>query len=63
LKPWQNEIMAGFLQILFKEHPNLPLYKTTVIRKYIEAGVPITWPRITPLKLHYEKKISLPPFT
>ncbi len=35
--------MADFLKMLFKECPQGYLTKTTVMQKFNEAGVPITW--------------------
>jgi hypothetical protein len=43
VRPWQNEIMADFLRLLFKEAGNNVLFRSTVTNKFNEAGVPITW--------------------
>jgi hypothetical protein len=54
--------MARFLDILFKEAPNGYLLRSTVIHRFNEAGVPITWPRMASLKTYFEKKNVMPPF-
>lgn len=52
--------MARFLNMLFEEAGDEILDKDTVINKFNEAGVPITWSRLTMMKVHFEKKIEVP---
>jgi hypothetical protein len=33
-----------------------------VINKYNQAGVPITWARISPFNFYFEKKQAFPPW-
>ena len=63
VRPWQNKMMARFLLKLFEEAgPDRVLQKTTVINKYNQAGVPITWNRIAPENIYFEKKQPYPPW-
>ncbi|CDW90021.1 3-5 exonuclease family protein [Stylonychia lemnae] len=62
VRPWQNKIMASFLTKLFKESDKEYMLRSTVIRKYNESGVPITWARIASFKLYFEKKSNFPPW-
>ena len=62
MKPWQNEIMARFLLLLFEEMGDTVLYKHTVLNKYNESGVPLTWARLVLTKVQYEKKTAFPPW-
>lgn len=55
--------MADFLLLLFKEYDKIVLTKSEVINKYNEAGVPITWARIAPLNIMFEKKTNMPPWS
>jgi hypothetical protein len=57
MKPWQNEIMANFLEKLFGEACETILYKSTVLNKFNEAGVPLTWARLVSMKNQFEKKL------
>ena len=63
IKPWQNEIMAKFLLLLFEEQGTPYLIKENVLRKYNEAGVPITWQRLQITRVMFEKKVNLPPWS
>ncbi|CDW72630.1 UNKNOWN [Stylonychia lemnae] len=62
LRPWQNKLMISFLAKLFKESQHEYLLKSTVVRKYNEAGVPFIQPRIAQHKTYYEKKNNYPPW-
>jgi hypothetical protein len=62
VRPWQNEIMADFMKVLFKESGKTVLFHHTVQNKYNEAGVPITWARIQPFNYFFEKKTAFPPW-
>lgn len=63
VRPWQNLIMARFLDILFKENAETGyLLKSTVTRKFNESGVPVTWPRMASVKTFFEKKTMFPPW-
>ena len=55
--------MANFLRMLFKEAGEILLPKSTVLAKFNEAGVPITWCRILPSNVMFEKKTVFPPYT
>lgn len=61
-RKFQNEVMKEMLQLLFKEHPDTILFKHTVIKKFNEASVPLTWNRLTEWDGFFEKKINMPPW-
>lgn len=63
VRPWQNQIMGRFLDILLQEAPNGYLLKSTLMRKYNESGVPITWPRLLSVRPLFEKKNNFPPWS
>lgn len=46
IRPWQNEIMSKYLLHLFNEAGDTILFKSTVLKKFNEAGVPLTWTRL-----------------
>ena len=51
------------MRLLFREvGENCVLYKSFVIRKFIEAGVPLTWNKLCAAQVIYEKKTSFPPW-
>lgn len=62
ITPWQNEVMAKFLMLLFEEVRDGIYFKSTIVKKFNEAGVPLTWSRLCLTKVHFEKKIIMPPF-
>ena len=55
--------MAKFLELLFEETKDTVLHKTTVYKKFNEAGVPLTWNRLCLTRIYFEKKVVMPPFT
>lgn len=63
VRPWQNLIMVKFLDMLFKSSRNGYVLRSTVLNKFNEAGVPITWQRMASLKTYFEKKNHYPPFS
>ena len=63
VRPWQNQIMSDFLDMLFKEADENILMRTTVMAKYNEAGVPITWARLASKNTMFEKKTNFPPWS
>ncbi|CDW77758.1 3-5 exonuclease family protein [Stylonychia lemnae] len=63
LRPWQVKITAEFMRLLFQEvGQNCILYKSIVIKKFIEAGVPLTWNKLCSAQVVYEKKTCFPPW-
>ena len=63
VRPWQNKVMANFLAQLFKEAGDQVLQKTTVINKFNEAGVPLTWARLVSMNVMFERKAVFPPWS
>ena len=59
VRPWQNQIMADFLQILWAEAGDNILTRQNVMDKYNEAGVPITWARLLSMNILLEKKVQM----
>jgi len=56
--------MGQFLDILFKEEaPNGYLLKSTLMQKFNEGGVPITWARLIGVRNLFEKKTNFPPWS
>ena len=54
--------MADFLEILWREAgPEGILTRQTVMDKYNEAGVPITWARLVSMNTLFEKKVWMEP--
>eukprot|EP00347_Sterkiella_histriomuscorum_P022713 403337439 len=63
LRPWQVAITADFMRLIFKEvGDQCVLYKSFVIRKFIEGGVPLTWNKLCASQVIFEKKMSFPPW-
>lgn len=62
IKPWQNKIMSDFLLLLFKEANSEFIFKQNALKKYNEAGVPITWSRLCLERVQFEKKVNFPPW-
>jgi len=63
VRPWQNKVMARFLSMLLEEAGEQWLLRDWVLNRYKESGVPITWPRIAPFNIYFEKKAVVPPFS
>eukprot|EP00347_Sterkiella_histriomuscorum_P014499 403360645 len=64
VRPWQNRIMAKFLEnILTEEREKGYMLKSTVLRRFNEYWVPITWARIASFQVYYEKKTCYPPWS
>jgi hypothetical protein len=54
--------MATFLEMLFKEAGDeCILTRSSVINKFNEAGVPLTWARLASMNTLFEKKCCVPP--
>ena len=62
VRPWQNLIMANFLKMLFEEAGEIILTRSSVMGKFNEAGVPITWARLASMNTMFEKKTVFPPW-
>ena len=52
--------MTRFLQLVLDESPIGYLPKSSVMKKFNEAGVPITWARLD--KVYFDKKNFFPPW-
>ena len=61
IRPWQNEIMTKFLELVLRESQNGYLHKSSVMKKFNEAAMPITWTRLD--KVYFEKKSTYPPWS
>jgi hypothetical protein len=62
VRPWQNLIMANFLKMLFEEAGEIILTRSSVMGKFNEAGVPITWARLASMNTMFEKKTTFAPW-
>ncbi len=54
--------MTKFLQLLFKESLTIYIPKSNVLKKFNEAGVPVTWTRLVLSRIFFEKKAAYPPW-
>lgn len=55
--------MMEFMQMLFKEADDTILMKQSILNKFNEANVPITWARLVSTNCIFEKKTVFPPWS
>lgn len=62
IRPWQNLIMAKFMDFLLADSKQGYLVKTSMIKNFAEAGVPLSLNRLGLCKPFYERKSVFPPW-